>query len=191
MQGAYDHRCPVPRGPLRTTKEADLPEAERTRLLVQLQSGRRLTGLIPREMFIRTLSRNLPNGTMSAFRTVIQVLAVIQAFIAGFTALVGSFANGGDLWARLLLVLVHPISALGMLLLAFLSRPARTTVLVIMGLLVVNVVSDLALGFMIAQGVVKGDFWLPLIFAAIPAIGFVYALTLTVRQSRTSHAQSP
>ena len=128
---------------------------------------------------------------MSAFRTVIQVLAVIQAFIAAFTALVGSFANGGDLWARLLLVLVHPISALGMLLLAFLSRPARTTVLVIMGLLVVNVVSDLALGFMIAQGVVKGDFWLPMIFAVIPAIGFVYALTLTVRQSRTSHAQSP
>ena len=78
-----------------------------------------------------------------------------------------------------------------MLLLAFLPRPARTTVLVIMGLLVVNVVSDLALGFMIALGVVKGDFELPLIFAAIPAIGVVYALTLTVRQSRTNHARSP
>ena len=146
---------------------------------------------MPREMFIRTLSRNLLIGTMNAFRTVIQVLAVIQAFIAGFTALVGSFANGGDVWARLLLVLVHPISAIGMLLLAFLPRPARTTVLVIMGLLVVNVVSDLALGFMIALGVVKGDFELPLIFAAIPAIGVVYALTLTVRQPRASHAKSP
>ena len=157
-------------------------------LLVQLQSRRRLTGLIPLEMFICPLSRDLLNGTMSAFRTVIQVLALIQAVIAGFTALVGSFANGGDLWARLLLVLVHPISAIGMLLLAFLPRPARTTVLVIMGLLVVNVVSDLALGFMIAQGVVKGDFWLPLIFAVIPAIGFVYALTLTLRQSRTNRS---
>ena len=128
---------------------------------------------------------------MGVFRTVIQVLAVIQAFIAGFTAMVGSFANGGDLWARLLLVLVHPICAIGMILLAFLPRPARTTVLVIMGLLVVNVACDLALGFLIAQGVIKGDFWIPLIFAVIPAIGFVYALTLTVRQSRTSYAQSP
>ena len=145
-----------------------------------------MTGLFPREMFIRTVSRNLLNGTMSAFRTLIQVLALIQAVIAAFTALVGSFANGGDLWARLLLVLVHPISAIGMLLLAFLPRPARTTVLVIMGLLVVNVVSDLALGFMIALGVVKGDSWLPLIFAAIPAIGVVYALTLTVRQPWTN-----
>ena len=128
---------------------------------------------------------------MSAFRTVIQVLAVIQAFIAGFTAMVGSFANGGDLWARLLLVLVHPICAIGMLFLAFLPRPASTTVLVIMGLLVVNVACDLALGFLISQGVIKGDFWIPLIFAVIPAIGFVYALTLTVRQSRMSCARSP
>ena len=106
------------------------------------------------------------------------VLAVVQTAFAGFTALVGAFADGGDLWSRLLVILIHPLCAAGMLLLVLLPRPATAVVLAIAGLLAVNVVADLTFAQLIAGGSVKGDWWLPLIFSVVPAIGIVYALTL-------------
>ena len=115
---------------------------------------------------------------MTALRVPILVLAIIQAVFAGFTALVGAFADGGDLWSRLLVVLIHPLCAAGTLLLVLLPRPATAVVIAIAGLLAVNVVADLTFAQLIAGGSVKGDWWLPLIFSVVPAIGIVYALTL-------------
>ena len=130
------------------------------------------------------------------------VLAIAQAALAGFTALVGAFADGGDIWSRLLLILVHPLCAAGLLLLVLLPRPATAIVLAIAALLVVNVGADLfAAGrgpppawaslqkidktwLMIARGAVRGDWLLPAIFSVIPAIGVVYALTLARMRPR-------
>ncbi len=112
------------------------------------------------------------------------VLAVVQTAFAGLTGLVGAFADGGDLWLRLLVVLIHPLCAAGMLLLVLLPRPAIAVVLAIAGLLAVNVVADVVVAQLIAGGTVKGDWWLPLIFSVVPAIGIVYALTL-LRTART------
>ena len=123
---------------------------------------------------------------MTALRVPILVLAIIQAIFAGFTALVGAFADGGDLWSRLLVVLIHPLCAAGMLLLVLLPRPATAVVIAIAGLLAVNVVADLTFTQLIAGGSVKGDWWLPLIFSVVPAIGIVYALTLL----RTARAKA-
>lgn len=115
---------------------------------------------------------------MTTFRAPMLVLAVVQTAFAGFTALVGAFADGGDLWSRLLVILIHPLCAAGMLLLVLLPRPATAVVLAIAGLLAVNVVADLTFAQLIAGGSVKGDWWLPLIFSVVPAVGIVYALTL-------------
>ena len=123
---------------------------------------------------------------MTALRVPILVLAIIQAIFAGFTALVGAFADGGDLWSRLLVVLIHPLCAAGMLLLVLLPRPATAVVIAIAGLLAVNIVADLTFAQLIAGGSVKGDWWLPLIFSVVPAIGIVYALTLL----RTARAKA-
>ena len=112
------------------------------------------------------------------------VLAVVQTAFAGFTALVGAFADGGDLWSRVLVVLIHPLCAAGMLLLVLLPRPSTAMILAIAGLLAVNVIADAVVAQLIAAGTVKGDWWLPLIFSLIPAIGIVYALTL-FRTGRT------
>ena len=54
---------------------------------------------------------------MTSFRISVTVLAVIHAAFVGFTSLVSAFANGGDVWQRLLLVLLHPLGAAGVLLL--------------------------------------------------------------------------
>ena len=123
---------------------------------------------------------------MTALRVPILVLAITQAIFAGFTALVGASADGGDLWSRLLVVLIHPLCAAGMLLLVLLPRPATAVVIAIAGLLAVNVVADLTFAQLIAGGSVKGDWWLPLIFSVVPAIGIVYALTLL----RTARAKA-
>ena len=66
---------------------------------------------------------------MTSFRIAVTVLAVLHAVFAGFTALVGAFANGGDVWQRLLVILLHPLGAAGVLLLVLRPRLATTTIL--------------------------------------------------------------
>ena len=63
---------------------------------------------------------------MASFRISVTVLAVIHAAFVGLTSLVGAFANGGDVWQRLLLVLLHPLGAAGVLLLVLRPRLATT-----------------------------------------------------------------
>ncbi len=111
------------------------------------------------------------------------VLAIVHALFVGFTALVGAFADGGDIWSRLLLVLVHPLCAIGMLALAWRPRPATPAIIAVTLIMVINIAADLFLAQLIAAGSVKGDWWLPLSMSVVPAIGVIYALTL-LRTSR-------
>jgi hypothetical protein len=106
---------------------------------------------------------------MTSFRMSVTVLAVMHALFAGFTALVGAFANGGDVWQRLLVVLLHPLGAAG------------ATILALAALLTVNVIADLGLAQLMAAGRVRGDWELALAFSVVPVIGVVYALLRTVR----------
>ena len=115
---------------------------------------------------------------MNAVRMTVLVLALLHAAFAGLTALVGAFADGGDVWSRLVMVLLHPLAAAGLLVLLFLPRPAAATVLGVAALLMLNVAADLTFAMMIARGAVKGDWWLPVTFSVVPAIGVVYAMAL-------------
>ena len=45
-----------------------------------------------------------------------------------------------------------------------------------MTLLTVNIVGDIVMGTLIGQGVVKGDWSLPLVFAIVPLIGIAYLI---------------
>ena len=90
----------------------------------------------------------------------------------------GAFANGGDVWQRLLVVLLHPLGAAGVLVLVLRPRLATTTILALAALLTVNVVADLGLAQLMAAGRVRGDWELALAFSVVPVIGVVYALAL-------------
>ena len=116
--------------------------------------------------------------SMTSFRMSVTVLAMMHALFAGFTALVGAFANGGDVWQRLLVVLLHPLGAAGVLVLVLRPRLATTTILALATLLTVNVVADLGLAQLMAAGRVRGDWELALAFSVVPVIGVVYALAL-------------
>ena len=115
---------------------------------------------------------------MTSFRMSVTVLAVMHALFAGFTAPVGAFANGGDIWQRLLVVLLHPLGAAGVLVLVLRPRLTTTTILALAALLTVNVVADLGLAQLMAAGRVRGDWELALAFSVVPVIGVVYALAL-------------
>ena len=118
------------------------------------------------------------DAAMAGFRTALLVLGVVHALFVGLTALVGAFADGGDLWQRLLLVLLHPLGAAGVLVLVFVPVPTRTVTLAIAAVLLTNVIADLALAQRIAAGAVKGDWELALVFTVAPATAVAYALGL-------------
>ena len=115
---------------------------------------------------------------MTSFRISVTVLAVIHAAFVGLTSLVGAFANGGDVWQRLLLVLLHPLGAAGVLLLVLRPRLSTTTTLAVVALLTANVIADLGLAQLMAAGSVRGDWELALVFSVVPAIGIIYGLAL-------------
>ena len=113
-------------------------------------------------------------------RIVMLVLAFVYAALAMLTAAVGSFADGGDIWSRLVLVLLHPLAAGALLLLVLRSTASRMLALAVAALLLATVAADLSLAAAIAGGAMKGDWALPVIFAVIPALGLLYALAVAM-----------
>ena len=114
-------------------------------------------------------------------RVLIIVLAIIQFLFAGLTGTVGGFADGGELWERAVLMGIHPLAAIGLLVMAFVPRLKPGGVKVVQVLLVINIVADLALVGLIYTGATKGDWWLPLLFSVIPVVGLGYSLSGRVR----------
>ena len=123
---------------------------------------------------------------MTSFRISVTVLAVIHAAFVGLTSLVGAFANGGDVWQRLLVILLHPLGAVGVLLLVLRPRLATKTILALVALLTANVIADLGLAQLIAACSVRGDWELALAFSVVPAIGIIYALALLLTARGTA-----
>ena len=125
---------------------------------------------------------------MRLLRVTMLALAVTQAALAGLTAVVGAFADGGDIWSRLVIVLLHPLSAASLLLLVLSPQLTRERTLAIAALLLATVAVDLSLALAIGRGAVKGDWELPVVFSVIPALGVVYALILARARNRSTPA---
>ncbi len=132
------------------------------------------------------------HGGMDSLRIPVLVLATVHAIFSALTALVGAFANGGDVWHRLLLVVLHPLGAAGVLLLVLVPRLSTTKILATVALLTANVIGDLLAAQLLATGAMRGDWELALAFSVVPAIGIVYALALlrTGRVTRIQHRQA-
>ena len=88
------------------------------------------------------------------------------------------FVDGGNIWQRLLLVLLHPLGAAGLILLVFVPRLTRTATIHYRDTPVGKRDPDLALAQRIAGGAVRGDWELALVFAVVSVIGMAYALSL-------------
>ena len=121
---------------------------------------------------------------MLTFRFALIALAVLQALLVGAGMLLGSFADGGYWWERLPLLLAHPAAAVALLFVAAAPNPSLRLARIALTLLLVGIASDALLSAAIGLGITRGDWWLPLAFAAIPAVGVVYTLTLLNRDAR-------
>ena len=112
-------------------------------------------------------------------------LAIVQLVLTGFTALVGGFADGGSVWERALIMVVHPSAAIALLVMV-LTPPAdaKRATRVAVVLLLVSIAGDAAVYVAISQGAIKGDKSLAFMFAIIPIIGVVYGLTQGARQGQ-------
>lgn len=121
---------------------------------------------------------------MQTFRFALIALAVLHALLVSAGMLLGSFADGGYWWERLPLLLAHPAGAVALLCVAALPAPSVRVVRLALALLLVSIASDALLSLAIGSGVTRGDWWLPLAFAVIPAVGVVYTLTLLNRDAR-------
>ena len=116
---------------------------------------------------------------MKTLRVAMIALAIVQVVLTGFTALVGGFADGGSVWERALIMVVHPVAAIALLVMVLTPRAdAKRVTRVAVVLLLVNIAGDMATYVAINEGTIKGDKSLAFIFAIIPVIGVIYGLTL-------------
>lgn len=121
---------------------------------------------------------------MQVFRIAMIALAAAQAALVGLGMLTGAFADGGYWWERLPMLLAHPAAAAALIVLAAQARPSGRLAGIALALLLLNVAADASLAAAIGLGVTRGDWWLPLAFSAIPAVGVLYTLTLLNREAR-------
>ena len=128
---------------------------------------------------------------MSIFRIAMMVLAIINFLFAALTAAVGQFADGGDIWSRLILSVLHPTSAIAILALVFIPRPKPALIKGTIALLLINIVADASLATLIATGAIKGDWPLPIVFTVVPAIAILYAVAQLRNPQSTNDEPNP
>ena len=92
-------------------------------------------------------------------------------------ALAANFADGGDALSRLLLTFAFPAAAIALVVFVAAPRPSRVFRVAIACVMAINLAIAAGIAIAIAAGGVPGQWWLPLIFAIIPAIAIPYALT--------------
>ena len=108
-------------------------------------------------------------------RIALLIMAVFHLAAVGLTAAVGElFADGGGAFERALLVAIHPAAAVALTLALARGDPRTWLVITAVALALVNVAGDAYVAFAISSGAIRGDFWLPLMFAIVPAAGAAY-----------------
>ena len=115
---------------------------------------------------------------MKRLQVPIKVVAVIYGLLAALLALTGSFADGDDVWARVLLTLLHPLGAVGLLAAAFVKTLGKLAVMAIAILLLATALADGFFAVSIANGSMKGDWELAAVLAVVPVLGVLYTIGL-------------
>ena len=115
------------------------------------------------------------DGSVGMLRVPMIILAALYFAFSGFTAVVGAFADGGTIPERIVVSLAHPAAAILLLMAVSFPKPISTGLRKFtLVLLLVAIAADLVLAVLIGLGVVKGDWFLPLVFAVVPVVGVAY-----------------
>ncbi len=114
---------------------------------------------------------------MNSLRVPLIVLAVVYALLAALGLAISTFADGG-LWERLPIVLFHPLAAVALLWLLFTARPTPKLAGIALALLLLGIVGSLAVSGAVLGGLIKGDWWLPLVWAIVPLLSLPYVINI-------------
>ena len=126
---------------------------------------------------------------MTVLRVLMTVLTGFHLVFACLIGVVANFADGGSIPERIFAGLIQPVAAILLFVVIVLSffKPLDSTASVLLlarslkisalVLLSVQIVGGIALSVLISQEVIRGDWFLPLIFVAVPIIGAVYIAT--------------
>lgn len=112
---------------------------------------------------------------MNSLRVPLIVLAVVYALLAALGLAISTFADGG-LWERLPIVLFHPLAAVALLWLLFTAQPTPKLAGIALVLLLLGIVGSLAVSGAVLGGLIKGDWWLPLVWAIVPLLSLPYVI---------------
>ena len=107
-------------------------------------------------------------------RIALTALAVVQLIIAGLVGMVGLFADGGGVFSRALLAVIHPVTAVALIVALAARAPKPRMDAIAVALALASVAADAYISLAILAGAIRGDAWLPLAFAVIPAIAVAY-----------------
>ena len=111
---------------------------------------------------------------MNSLRVPMIVLAVVYALLAAGGLAISTFADGGVWWERVPMVL-HLLAAVLLLWLVLTPGYAPRLATYAVVVMVASIAGSISLSVSITAGLSRGDWWLPLILAVIPAIGSLYA----------------
>ena len=110
---------------------------------------------------------------MQSVRRVVEIALVVLNTLLAFLGLaisafsISAFADGNDILERLPM-LVHPITAVLLILLVFM--PSRRIAIAAVALIVLNIIADGAVAYAAASGVAEIQWFLPLIFSVAPLL---------------------
>jgi hypothetical protein len=94
---------------------------------------------------------------MKIIQFIMMGLAILYLVFAGFTAVVGMFADGGTIWERALISGIHPVGAIALLVLVYTPRGTYNwTTWVAVALLLLSIAGDMAAYVAISMGTIKG-----------------------------------
>lgn len=119
---------------------------------------------------------------MTALRMGMIALATLHLLLALGGVFVGSFADGGDGWNRYVIVVVHPVAAVALLAVVAWREAPSPLFGTLVALVLAGVVADAVVAAAIGIGAIKGDWWLPLVFAVVPVIGLAFVLATRRRR---------
>lgn len=115
---------------------------------------------------------------MNSLRVPLIVLAVVYALLAALGLAISTFADGGVWWERVPIALFHPLAAVALLWLLFTARPTPKLAGIALVLLLLGIVGSLAVSGAVLGGLIKGDWWLPLVWAIVPLLSLPYVINI-------------
>ena len=113
---------------------------------------------------------------MNSLRVPLIVLAAVYALLSAFGLAISTFADGGFWWERIPMVLLHPLAVIALFWMLFTARPTPTLAGVTLALLLLSILGDAILGVTYGMGVLRGDWWLPLVWAIVPLLSLPYVI---------------